>query len=333
MSCRTSGPAFLPVLDHARLIIVAQPELEIIVVDQGEPFKIWSHGYPFRTVRWHFHPEVEIHLITTTSGRVFVGDYIGAFTPGNLVMTGPNLPHNWLSDVPPGVTIPQRCIVLQFGAAFIKSCASLFPSLDLAALIDQSQRGLEFTTTASAAVAPLMRAMLEGERLSHPSVFMQILECLLRDYDRRMMASVGYRVQPAIYMTQPLNHVLDHIARNLSFDLRETELAALSGYTPSAFSRAFHRQTGMTFTSYVNSLRINRACHLLTSSDRLITDICFDVGFNNISNFNKRFQALTAMTPREYRSRHRENSPPSQASPDTGRLRPFRVVGRDRQTP
>ena len=74
-----------------------------------------------------------------------------------------------------------------------------------------------------------------------------------------MLASVGYRVRPSVYMTQPLKtNVLDHIARNLGFDLRETELAALSGYTPSAFSRAFHRQTGMTFVAYVNSLRINR---------------------------------------------------------------------------
>ena len=309
---------------------MTQPELEIVVVDEGEPFRIWSHGYPFRTVRWHFHPEFEIHLITTTSGRVFVGDYIGGFTPGNLVMTGPNLPHNWLSDVAPGVVIPQRCIVLQFCAGFIEGCASLFPSLDLLGLIDQAQRGLEFTSVTGAAVAPLMHAMLEGDRLSRPAIFMQILELMLRDQNRRMLASVGYRVQPAVYMTQPLNHVLDHIARNLSFDLRETELAALSGYTPSAFSRAFHRQTGMPFVAYVNSLRVNRACHLLTSSDRLITDICFEVGFNNISNFNKRFQALTAMTPRDYRSRHRENSRHSHSSPETNPLRQLRVVGRER---
>ncbi|MBW4024412.1 MAG: helix-turn-helix transcriptional regulator [Proteobacteria bacterium] len=306
---------------------MGQPELEIIVVDEGEPFKVWTHGYPFRTVRWHFHPELEIHLITATSGRVFVGDYIGAFAPGNLVMTGPNLPHNWLSDVAPNVTIPQRCIVLQFGAGFIETCGLLFPGLDLPRLVDESQRGLEFSATASDAIGPLMRRMLAGDRLSRPAAFMQIIEELLRDKERRMLASVGYRVQPSVYMTQPLNHVLDHIARNLAFDLRETELAALSGYTPSAFSRAFHRQTGMTFTSYVNSLRINRACHLLTTSERLITDICFDVGFNNISNFNKRFQALTHMTPSHYRSRHRENDQHRLQPQDAERSHQLRAAG------
>ncbi len=304
---------------------MAQPELEIVGVAEGEPFKVWSHGYPYRTVRWHFHPEFEIHLITTTSGRIFVGDYIGEFVPGNLVMTGPNLPHNWLSDVASDVTVPQRCIVLQFGAAFIEACAAAFRSFDLSALVAQSERGLAFTAAASRAVAPLMRAMLAGDRLSRPALFLQIVEHLLRDQDRRMLASVGYRSQPAVYMTQPLNHVLEHIARNLGCDIREAELAELSGYTPSGFSRAFHRQTGMTFTSYVNSMRINRACRLLAITDQPITEICFDVGFNNVSNFNRRFRAMTSMTPRSYRSRHRENDRHAHSTLD-GRRPQLRVV-------
>ena len=286
---------------------MAQPELEIVGVADSAPFKIWSHGYPYRTVRWHFHPELEIHLITATSGRVFVGDYIGEFSPGNLVMTGPNLPHNWLSDVASGVTIHQRCIVLQFAASFIEACAMTFQSAELRRLVSDSGRGLGFRAGTSQAVAPLMAAMLAGDVRSRAALFMKIVEQLLRDDDRRMLASVGYRSEPAVYMSRPLNHVLEHIERNLSCDLREAELAELSGYTASGFSRAFHRQTGLNFTAYVNGMRINRACRMLTTSDRSITDICFDVGFNNVSNFNRRFRVVTSMTPRSYRVRHREN--------------------------
>ena len=286
---------------------MAQPELEIVGVADSAPFKVWSHGYPYRTVRWHFHPEIEIHLITETSGRIFVGDHIGEFGPGNLVMTGPNLPHNWLSEVAPGVTIPQRCIVLQFTSSFIEACALAFRSEELGRLVRDSQRGLEFTAATSQAVAPLMAGMLAGDAQSRPAFFMQILERLFRDGERRQLASVGYRSEPYLYMSKPLNHVLEHIERNLGCDLREAELAELSGYTPSGFSRAFHRQTGMTFTAYVNGMRINRACRMLTTTDRPITDICFDAGFNNVSNFNRRFRAVTSMTPRSYRFRHREN--------------------------
>ena len=75
-----------------------KPDLEVVDVLQHESFKVWGHGYPFRTVRWHFHPEYEIQLITETSGQYFVGDYVGRFAPGNLVLTGPDLPHNWVRE-------------------------------------------------------------------------------------------------------------------------------------------------------------------------------------------------------------------------------------------
>ena len=89
--------------------------------------------------------------------------------------------------------------------------------------------------------------------------------------------------------------------------MRETELAELSGYSPSGFSRAFHKQTGMTFMHYVNSMRINRACEMLVAGQRKITEICYEVGFNNLSNFNRQFLAHKAMAPRAFRFHQRTN--------------------------
>ncbi len=303
---------------------MTQPDLEIVDVRAGESFKVWAHGYPFRTVRWHFHPEYEIHLITATQGRAFVGDHIGPFAPGNLVMTAPNLPHNWLSDVPSGVAVPERCLVLQFSAAFAQRCVGAFPELSfLPELLGEAARGVQFSAEAGAAAEPVMRALLTAPGAARLAAFFELLDILRSSASRRMLASVGYRPNPATYMTQPLNHVLNHIGRNLSSDLRESELAELSGYSASAFSRAFHRQTGMTFVRYVNSMRINRACEMLISGERRITDICFEVGFNNLSNFNRQFLAHKGMAPRAFRSHHRANgfsgranSPRGPAGPD-----------------
>ncbi len=294
----------------------SQPNLEIVSVRAGESFKVWSHGYPFRTVRWHFHPEYEIHLITATQGRAFVGDHIGPFVPGNLVMTGPNLPHNWLSDVPPGTSISERCLVLQFTAAFAEGCIATFPELAfLPALLSDAARGVQFSPAAGAAAEPVMRTLMSADGPARLVALFALLDVTRRCPDRRMLASAGYRPSPARFMTQPLNHVLDHIARNLSSDLRETDLAELSGYSPSAFSRAFRRQTGMTFVHYVNSLRINRACEMLVADERKITEICYEVGFNNLSNFNRQFLAHKAMPPRAFRSHHRANGLSGHAEP------------------
>ena len=101
-----------------------KPDLEVVQIGQAESFKAWEHGYPFRTVRWHFHPEYELHHVASTSGRYFVGDFIGAFEPGNLVLTGPNLPHNWVSDVAPGEVVRVRSRVVQFTEAFLAAASS-----------------------------------------------------------------------------------------------------------------------------------------------------------------------------------------------------------------
>ena len=285
---------------------VPGPELELVEVPRSGSFKMWSHGYPFRTVRWHFHPECEIHLITATTGRAFVGDHIGTFQPGNLVLTGPNLPHNWISDIPPGATVSQRCLVLQFTAEFAAGIAALFPEMAfLKVLLAEAARGVQFAPGTGAAARPIMDELLTAAGGRRLELLFALLGLLQADGRRRPLASAGYRPVPAETTNQPLNHVLAHISRNLGHDLREADLAALSGYSPSAFCRAFQRHTGMTFVSYVNSLRISRACELLIGSQRRIIDICFDVGFSNLSNFNRQFLAQKAMPPSAFRNHHR----------------------------
>ena len=292
------------------------PDLELVEVPRYGSIKVWSHGYPFRTVRWHFHPEIEIHLITATTGRAFVGDHIGTFQPGNLVLTGPNLPHNWISDLPEGTKVSQRCLVLQFTEEFASGVSALFPEMAfLKALLAEAARGVEFAPRTGAAARPIMDELLTAAGGRRLELLFALLGLLQADSQRRLLASAGYRSVPVETMNQPLNHVLAHISRNLGHDLRETDLAALSGYSPSAFCRAFQRHTGMTFVSYVNGLRIGRACELLIGTQRRITDICFEVGFSNLSNFNRQFLAQKSMPPSVFRSHHRGQAAFGNATP------------------
>jgi len=90
--------------------------------------------------------------------------------------------------------------------------------------------------------------------------------------------------------------------------LRETELAELAGQSASAFSRYFRRHTGVPFVQYVNRLRINLACQLLMSDELSVTDICYQVGFNNLSNFNRQFLLLKQMSPTRWRTYQRLNA-------------------------
>ena len=78
------------------------PHLEWVASNPTESFRWQTHDFPCNIARWNYHPENEIHLIRKSTGKAFVGDYIGEFGPGCLTAVGPNLPHNWVSDLEPG---------------------------------------------------------------------------------------------------------------------------------------------------------------------------------------------------------------------------------------
>ena len=284
------------------------PDLEVVEVQHDESFKVWSHGYPYRTVRWHFHPEYEIHLIVATSGKFFVGDHVGQFEPGNLVLMGPNLPHNWVSDVPQGQTVRQRNLVVQFGQAFVANCAKNFPEWRaVEPLLDDAQRGVMFGRQTSDVVRPLFVDLLAARGLKRITLFLSIIELLSDSTERTLLASPAYRFDATSFSSTRINHVLSYIGKHLATDLREAQLAKLAGQSPSAFSRYFRRHTGLPFVQYVNRMRINLACQLLMSADLSVTEICFQSGFNNLSNFNRQFLAIRGMTPSQFRQYQRLN--------------------------
>ena len=284
-----------------------EPDLELVHVRDDQSFKIWSHGYPFRTVRWHFHPEYELHLVTATEGNRYVGDHIGPFGAGDLVFVGPNLPHNWISDVPAGESVEERCIVLQFTDDFIASCIATFPELRFVQpLLAEAFRGIRFEQAVAKRVEPLLRALLGESGARRIALFVSILDLIGHAEQRTPLASIGFRPNPKVYLSTTMNLVLQHIGRNFTHDLSETDLAKLSRQSVSTFSRSFRKHTGMTFVQYVNSLRIELACQHLSEADLTITDICYAVGFNNVSNFNRQFLAVKGMPPSKFRALRRD---------------------------
>lgn len=286
-----------------------KPDLEVVQIREGESFKAWSHGYPFHTVRWHFHPEYELHMVAATNGRYFVGDFIGEFEPGNLVLTGPNLPHNWVSDIPKDTSVPLRCRIIQFSEAFIEGVMGVFPELAaLGPVLESSRRGLRFSAETSRLVAPLMEEMMTAQGVRRIELFMMISGALSRAPGAEILASTSYLPDPSGYMSAGMNKALAYIREHLTTPFGEADLAEIAGQSTSAFSRAFRRHTGMSLVQYVKRLRINLACQILMSDEQAaITDICYEVGFNNLSNFNRQFLAEKGMPPSQFRRLLSEN--------------------------
>ena len=260
-----------------------------------------EHGAPNPLIRWHHHEEYELHLITETSGRMFVGDYIGEFKTGNLVLTGPNLPHNWVSNDMPEEGVSSRDFCLQFADAPLRKASELIPELKQALpLLDRAKNGIEFYGLSNFAHQQLMK-IKSSTGLSSFNEFLVLIQELSNHQEYQLLSNAQLKASSDDDSMSRFSNIIDYVTENYNTNFSMTEIASKTGMDSSQFSRCFKKASGNTFTGFVNRLRVNRACQLLTETDKYISTICYHVGYNNVANFNRRFVEIKKITPSEYR--------------------------------
>ena len=260
-----------------------------------------AHGFPSPLARWHCHDEYELHLITATSGKAFVGDWIGPFSPGHLVLCGPRLPHNWISLDAGTDGVAERDLVIQFSHEPLARAAELVPELrEVMALLERARRGIEFFGMSRRAHEhwDAVKRTHGTRRFGH---FCEFMADLAQCTDYRLLSTVQIQGAEGDAESDQINGIVNRITGNVAEPISAGALAAELGMSESRFSRFFRRSTGNSFTDFVNRVRINSACHLLMQTDHYVTDICYQVGFNNVANFNRRFFEIKGMTPTEFR--------------------------------
>lgn len=282
---------------------------EQIVLPTGSSFLCRRDDYPNPICIWNYHPEWEIHYIPDAHGFSYVGDYIGPFSPGHLVVTGANLPHNWVTPGTP--SLPGRDLVLQFDADALISISQICPEFDVLQRINKMvRRGMEVLGKEAKVIGDMIIEL--QEKRTGIGIFLDILCAIERAPEKRLLASevfVETYTQISDKRLRRIDRAIQMIQSNPSVQMHEVAQAV--DLDQSAFSRAFRRLTGMNFSLYSRSVRVWRARTLLSQSDKAITDICFEAGFSNLSNFNRYFRMETGLTPREYRQaaniRHQDN--------------------------
>lgn len=274
-----------------------RPKREVIPTDLGSSF----HARMFRPTHfpmfWHHHPELELTMILAGRGRRWVGESVEEFGPGDCVLLGTDLPHTWKSECG---NEPVGAIVVQCSPRLFQgSCAE---HVNLQKLFSQAKSGLvlhaDLVPLAQEELHRLLAARSAVERLGRLGAVLGYF--CVKDAARSLTGG------PAPQSSDPrLQKVLRSIEENAHRHLPLAEIAAVAAMTPSAFCRWFRRATCQVPGDYLAEIRIGLACRRLQESDASITDIAFSVGFSSLSQFNRRFSALRACTPSQWRIRSR----------------------------
>lgn len=281
-----------------------RPLLEKVVPLPGESWAMLNRrledGIPFQ---WHHHPEFELTLTLNSRGERFIGDHIGSYDDGDLVLIGPNLPHTWSSRDKLDSSLPHVALVMWFHPDWAAPLGGVFSELQpVAQLLVRAKAGLKFSAGIAAGARPLIEALFRRPPAERLISLIAVLSYLTRDGAAEPLSST-LAIAPVAGDRSRLDRVLDHIHTHYDESLSVSGLADIAALSPSGLQRLIRRHTGTTISLYVMRLRIGQACALLSGTERPIAHIAADVGYESLANFNRQFKALKAMTPRDYRGR------------------------------
>ncbi|HEY6797501.1 MAG TPA: AraC family transcriptional regulator [Kineosporiaceae bacterium] len=298
---------------------------EIIARDPQRSFRSLVHDFPSEMCGWAAHPEYEIHLIQNSTGSFIAGDYVGTFEPGQLSIMGPMLPHDWVSDLPPGDVAYDRDAVVQFSEEWVRECMALMPELQrLDPLLHRATRGIHFSGATAIRGAQCLLSVIGSSGPAQIARMFDLLAVLADapEDEYELLASPWLGVGDDASANAAVEAGLAYIFDNLTGEIRLSTAAQLAYMSEPTFSKYFRRASGMTFSHMVKRLRIAHARRLLDTTDLSIAHVATASGYNNMSNFNRQFLAEVGITPSAYRRLDPTVKPPAPTTWKETKARP-----------
>ena len=254
---------------------------------------------------WHYHPELELHHVIRGEGVRFIGDNISNFSSGEILLLGSDLPHTWRCKEEYFENNPKHeveAIVIQFlpdclGRDFL----TLPEAYLLPKLLEKARKGMSFTGEAREKLSALMHSAISATNLDRLIILLNILKIVTETEEYVSIAS-GYAVNQSNRSDViRLNKICTYTLSNYKKDITLEEISSISNLTVTSFCRYFKLMTNKTFYDFLIEIRVSHACRMLIEDMRSTEIICFDCGFNNISNFYRHFKKVTKITPLQYK--------------------------------
>lgn len=268
---------------------------------------------PFFTYPWHYHSEYEILYLIESTGTRFVADHIEPFGPGDLVMVAGDLPHYWRNDEEyylPGTGLKAKRFVIQFPRDFMQPVINTYPEfLTIKNLLLRSEKGIRFLPPQNDEIGQMLLELRDFSGFRQIMRFLEILNYMAQNTNYKLLASDAYQPGRHEIFDNRLEKVIRFLTHNYQTQVRLEEVAQIAGMHPTAFCRYFKDKTGKQVSTYLNELRIGFACRLLINGAMQVSQICYETGFNNLSNFNRTFRKITGMTPTQYQEEMMKGEP------------------------
>ncbi len=282
---------------------------EITPLSEKDCFYIVERHKNEFTYPLHQHKDYELNFIEHAAGaQRVVGDNVEEIGEYDLVLIGgENLEHAWKQG---RCTSPDiREITIQFSAdLFPESLLSRNQFASIRRMLEKSRMGLSFPmNTIMDVYSTLNRLSGMKEKFYQYMQFMLLIYKLSVSENPKVLASSSFAHSEKSVESDRVQMVKQYIDEHFTENLTLATLSDMVCLTPSAFSRFFKTRTGRTLSDYIIDIRLGHAARMLVDTSMSVSEICYECGFNNQSNFNRIFKAKRGLTPRDFRAMFKKN--------------------------
>lgn len=283
-----------------------RPNRLTVPQNESRSFDLRHEHVPYFANPWHFHPELELNFVISSAGTRFIGQSVERFNGGEIVLLGKNLPHYWRNEAAyyKGESPrPAEAIVARFNDDFLgKDFFSLSETRAIRQLFERAASGLQLLEPLHSRIADQLFQLTEKEGFTQLMALLNILHDMATSPHACTVISPDYvPSQLLIKQNERLSHVITYLIEHFTEPISLTQVAQRASMNEAAFCRYFKAQTGKTLTQYLIDLRIRYACELLSTGEDSVTQVCFQVGFDNVSHFIQAFRKQRNQTPYVFR--------------------------------
>ncbi|GAB3489925.1 AraC family transcriptional regulator [Spirosoma knui] len=285
-----------------------KPQFHRVPIDAQSAFSVRHDIKPNFGTIWHYHPELELHYVIRGEGVRFIGDNVSNFSTGELLLLGENLPHTWRCNkeyFDEQSDLQVEAIVIQFRPDCLgNDFLNMVETHAIRRLYEKAKQGLLLKGEVNGRIAGLMQQTIKATPLQRLSLLLTALTTLAESDDYETIATAHRFYQSNEAETVRLNRVCSYTMANYGKDITLDEIASVANLSTTSFCRYFKMMTHKTYHDFLLEIRINHACRALIDNQLNTEMICFDSGFNNLSNFYRQFKRIKGVTPSDYRLKY-----------------------------
>ena len=264
--------------------------------------RVGQRGPSIFTDYWHYHPEIEITYVVKGEGLAFIGNKIVEFKAGQAFLLGPYLPHNFVASDEEEMIMDRECWGLQFTQEWLNSFKE---SAALGPLFKAMSFGVDLGQLTPEEHEDFANIVGTNSLKSMGSFFNLMASIAERKEFKTVSTTSAYSNVMSQKISKRMERVSKYIQDNYQRAITLSEISDIASMTEQSFSRWFRQTSGLTFIDYLMQLRTTVASHLLINTNKPMSEVAEESGFNSSSSFNRSFLKVKGCSPREFRKQKR----------------------------